>query len=166
MRLLRCMTCKTLEQLPDAPKGVNPHNINPGEDPLLDALIARHTSNGNPHIGQMFDVAEHDWANEEVRQQVLDRLGIKTTGLGDDVYALRDTFHDDALKCFAEHNRPERCIDWKDDRKKLGRPTAEGNRYQKEYFDAPAVYLCDFCPVATQVAIRQREQTGTSEYDR
>lgn len=165
MRLLRCETCHTIEQLPDPPKGVNPNNIHEGEDPLLDEMVARHTDHGVPHIGSLVQIGEAEWANESVRKQVLERLGIGAEGLGAEIYDLKDTFHDDALKCFAEHNRPERCIDWKADSKKLGRPTREGQRFQKEFFKAPAVFLCDFCPVATQVAVRQREQTGRSEYD-
>lgn len=156
------MDCKTIEELPDPPKGVDPHNISPGEDPLLDELIGRHVTNQQQHLGQLFSVPDADWKNDDARSQILEQIikSDKETGLGADFYDVKNTFLDDALECFAEHKRPERCIDWLSDRKALGRATPEGKAWQKQNYKAPQTYLCHFCPVATQVALRQRDAAG------
>jgi hypothetical protein len=162
MRLLRCMDCKSIEELPDPPAGVNPNNINPGEDPLLDELISRHQTNQQAHIGQLFTVPDQDWANADARSQILEQI-IKSdseTGLGAEYYDVRNTFQDDALKCFEQHNRPERCIDWLSDRKALGRATPEGKAWQKQNYKAPQTYLCHFCPVASNVMVAVRAERG------
>jgi len=160
MRLLRCFDCKTLEQFPDPPKGVDPHNISPGQDPLLDELIARHHTNGAPHMGQMLSVLDEDWKNEDRRKEILKQLGQETTGFDQEFYDVRDTFQEDALKCFIQHNRPERCIDWLADSKSLGRATPEGKAWQKQHQKAPTTYLCHFCPVASKVAQAQADALG------
>jgi hypothetical protein len=163
MRLLRCFTCLTLEELPDAPKGVDPNAIEPGQDPLLDDLIERHRSRPEcgGRSGQMFQVADADWRDEKRREEILRQMGVETTGLPGEFYEVKATFHEDALKCFDRHNRPEGyCIDWKDDSKRLGRATPEGKAWQKQNQDAPTMHLCDFCPVASTVAVAQRAATG------
>lgn len=163
MRLLRCFTCRTIEELPDPPSNVDPNNIQPGQDPLLDDLLARHKNNQacQGRNGQMFTVDEADWRNEDKRNEILDRMGVETTGLPGEFYELKATFHEDALKCFSKHNRPQGyCIDWKADSKSLGRATAEGKAWQKQNPNAPTVHLCDFCPVATTVMVAQRKSAG------
>jgi hypothetical protein len=160
MRLLRCFDCKTMEEFPDPPKGVDPKNISPGEDPLLDALLEKHKTNQQEHLGQMFDIPDKDWANPDARKQILEQINEKTTGFEQEFYDVKNTFQEDALKCFQEHNRPDRCIDWLSDRKKLGRATPEGKAWQKQNQKAPQTYLCHFCPVASKVMVAQRAAAG------
>lgn len=163
MRLLRCMTCRTLEELPDPPRGVDPNAIEPGQDPLLDELLARHNDNQacQGRNGQLFSVNDADWRDEKKRNEILTQMGIETTGLPGEFYDLKNTFQEDALKCFAQHNRPQGyCIDWCADSKSLGRATPEGKAWQKKNPDAPTMHLCHFCPVATTVAVAKRHAAG------
>lgn len=163
MRLLRCFICKTIEELPDPPRGVDPHAIEPGQDPLLDDLIARHTDNPacGGRNGQMFNVADSDWKDPERRAEILTKMGVETTGLPGEFYDVKATFTEDAMKCFNTHKRPQGyCIDWKADSKRLGRATPEGKAWQKQNQKAPTMHLCDFCPVATTVAVAQRAASG------
>lgn len=157
MRLLQCHTCRTLDAFPDPPRGVDPHNISPGEDPLLDELVARHKTNGMEHIGNLIQVPDEHWNNTETRKEIVAQIGSGKTGFEEEFYATRDTFTEDALKCFAEHHRPERCIDWLSDRKRLGRATPEGKAWAKQNQKAPSTYLCHFCPVASKVAQAKRD---------
>jgi hypothetical protein len=163
MRLLRCFRCRTLEELPDPPRGVDPHNIEPGQDPLLDDLLERHAKNPDcgGQSGQLFNVDETDWRNEERRNEILTQMGVETTGLPGEFYAVKATFHEDAMKCFNQHKRPEGyCIDWKADSKRLGRATPEGKAWQRQNQKAPTMHLCDFCVVASTVAVAQRKAAG------
>lgn len=164
-RLLVCADCLSVEPLPDAPRGVDPKHIEPGQDPLLDELLKRHRyPNGEAHFGNLVAVAEEDWKKEEVRDSILKEINDKANmgkGLGQDNYALRDTFVEDAAKCFAQHNRPQDgCIDWLSDSKKLGRPTREGQVWAKENYKAPTPFLCHFCPIGSVVMTKQRAAKG------
>lgn len=149
MRLLRCATCNSMDVFPDPPKGVDPFNISPGEDPLLDELVLRHEN----HVAHpLVSVKDKDWKSEKTRKEILAKLGEGHTGFEQEFYDVRETFTTDALACFNAHNRPPgRCIDWLDDRKKLGRATPEGNAWQKQNSKAPSTYLCHFCPVRSHV---------------
>lgn len=136
-----------IEELPDPPKGVDPHHIEPGQDPLLDVLVEKHR---NHAPAQLFQVPDADW--REHKDEILAEIKKKTTGFEGDFYDVRNTFVDDAMECFRQHARPaEGCSDWYADSKKLTRPTPEGQRWQRENFKAPTVHLCDFCPVRSWV---------------
>lgn len=163
MRLLRCFICKTVEELPDPPKGVDPGAIEPGQDPLLDELLGRHNDRQEcqGRSGQLLSVEDSDWRDEDRRSEILAQMGVETTGLPGEFYEVKATFHEDAMKCFSQHKRPEGyCIDWKADSKSLGRATPEGKAWQKQNFKAPTMHLCDFCPVATTVHVAQRHAAG------
>jgi hypothetical protein len=162
-RLLRCFTCRSLEELPDVPRGVDPQKIEPGQDPLLDDLIQRHKDNPQcqGQSGQLFQVDTKDWNDPERKAEILKQMGIETTGLPGEFYDVKNTFQEDALKCFAKHKRPiGYCIDWHAESKRLGRATPEGKAWQKQNQKAPQMHLCEFCPVATTVHVAQRAAKG------
>ena len=162
-RLLRCLDCRTIEPFLDAPSGVDPNHIEPGQDPVFDALVARHENHG----GKLFHVEDADWADKDKREGILAQMQGDTTGFEGEFYAVRDTFKEDAMACFKAHQRPPgACHDWHIDAKKLSRPTPEGRALQREYNRAPVPYLCDFCPVASwveqQVTIRNTNIRNTN----
>lgn len=149
MRLLRCGQCKSIEELPDAPAGVDPHHIEPGQDPYLDNLVSRHEGHAPANL---FHIEDADWADLDKRKGILEQMAAKTTGFEGDFYDVRNTFQEDAMTCFKRHNRPaEGCPDYHHDSKKLDRPTPEGRALAREYSKAPAVYVCSFCPVQSWV---------------
>jgi len=61
------------------------------------------------------------------------------------------TFHEDAMTCWGQHNRPkEQCPDYKSDKKQLKPDTAAERKdagLDKPGTKGPKIYLCDFCPV-------------------
>jgi len=146
--LLKCNTCGTLEELPD-------FDGPPERDVLLDALSSRHRTGDMEHLGNLIKISQSDWDNAERRKEILKQVTSNdTTGFDPEFYATKDTFQQDAMKCFNEHNRPERCIDWQDDRKRLGNPTSAG------WNNAPKIYLCAYCPVASRVMVEKRAKRG------
>lgn len=129
-------------------------------DPLLMNIVARH---GHPivEVGgsepemQLLVVAEKDWANKHTRDEILSNLKQKHSGFDPAFYDHKNTFQEDALKCFSRHSRPkDGCIDWHDDSKRL----TPGN-WKKAH-----VFLCDFCPVASTVTTMIRSARG--DYDK
>jgi hypothetical protein len=157
IRLLACTHCKTIETLPD-------FDGPPDYDRLLQNLVSRHmTPEGYPHIGQLFNVSEEEWAIEgaqtKIRDQIATALSGGETGLGSAFYDLKDTFVEDAGECFKAHNRNPGCGDYKSDSKIL----TSGN--EKEMKDLGIQnnskrYLCEFCPVHSLVQQAQRRKAG------
>ena len=88
------------------------------------------------------------------RDDVLKGLQERWTGFHPEFYAQKDTYSEDAMHCFNLHRRPEVCIDWQDDSRRVTPHDWKGRN----------VYLCDFCPVASLVATRQR--MAVHMYDR
>lgn len=148
-RLLICRDCRTIEELPDY-EGPVEHDV------LLDHAVEAHTfPNGERHFGNLATVGDAQWRDDSTRQQIIDQIRSKTTGLEGEYYAAKNTFEADAMKCYNQHRRPdEGCIDWKIEKKRLGNPTKIG------WQAGPKVYLCDFCPVKSWVKTQERWQSG------
>lgn len=147
MRLLMCLECRSLEELPDY--------SGPSEgDVLLEELAGRHEfAPGYPHHGNLIAIKDEDWANEKWRKDVIKQLWSDAghTGLEPEFYETKNTFQDEAMKCFSAHMRPQNgCIDWKDKAKRLGNSMLDDDdrAVAKEHGlkRKRAVYLCDFCP--------------------
>lgn len=154
LRLLICHDCTSIEELPD-------YHGDPRDDHLLEHLVQAHRfPNGEEHIGALADVERDQWENPEIRKAIIERIGQyrkpgEGGGVGAEFYATKDTFREDAIKCFNQHGRPKGgCIDYKDDRKRLGNPTKEG------WQQGAKIYLCDFCPVKTYVTTEIRHKRG------
>lgn len=148
VRLLICHSCRTVDELPD-------FHGRPEDDVLLDDLIQRHRfPDGNEHMGKLALVEEAVWHDPYKRQAVLEQIKKaveKSTGFPSEWYATRDTYREDAMRCYKQHSRPKQgCIDYCDSDKRLGNPTRAG------WEAGPRVFLCNFCPVETYV--RTQEQ--------
>lgn len=144
-RLLVCRDCKTLDRLPD-------YDGPPEHDAALSYVIERHHTYGDglTHIGSIMHIPQKDY----------DRLGDHTQlskelfDAEDEARASRDTFNEDANKCFNRHHRPDMgCIDYMEDSKRIGTPTRHPG--------IEPMYLCHFCPVHHgYVVVEQRWRAG------
>ena len=162
-RLLFCLVCQTLEELP-------PFDGAPEQDHLLAIACETHVfPSGEPHKGKLFVLPLRAWAKPESRKEIIRQIkGGGSAGLAeidDTFYDSRSTFMEGAMDCYKSHNKPkEGCSDWRIKEKLLVPNTvkerkAEGMaRYQDEA--GPKTYLCDFCPVAIGVAQRKQQLLG------
>lgn len=177
------MDCRTIEELPDydgpletarvpAPDGTLMEARVPpvGADHLLDYVAEPHRM--KEHRGQLVQIEEKHWhdvpTRNEILKQLQDQLAGGTTGLHPEAYAIKNTFQQDALKCFQKHNRPkDGCIDWEDRSKVIGNSllTHEEKNAAREHNlllrgKGSKRYLCHFCPVASQVKQKQFDKQG------
>jgi hypothetical protein len=168
MRALYCGTCGTLEEIPDLD-----HDLHEGEeDPFVSALVMRHTERdpmGHGAVDKTFSpfrlpsFDDNEWVTH--KPELIAQLNQNNKDVGFDqwVYDSRNTFVEDALRCYVEHHRPkEGCIDYWDDSKRLGRPTPEGQSVLRENYKLGRgdPHLCQFCPVHTFVATQVRWRQG------
>jgi hypothetical protein len=159
---LVCRECRTIEQLPlyDGPPQLE------AQDPLLDNLVRRHVQlhgDTGPESAALLVASEDPckcvkckgrYAFWQAHQdEVLKGLGERWTGFHPEYYATKDTYKEDAMRCYNIHRRPKGtdCIDYRDDGRKL-----TGKNWPKD----KAVYLCDFCPVESQVTTAIRAAAG------
>jgi hypothetical protein len=149
MRLLICRDCRSIEELPDYDGPVE-------YDVVLDDLSGRHLyPNGERHFGNLATVLDEEWANPVYKQKIVEQIASKTTGMEAEFYATKDTYAEDAAKCFNRHGRPDgSCGEYQDSRKRIGNPTKFG------WQALPKVYLCHFCPVHSWVKTQERAQLG------
>lgn len=164
IRLLVCQQCKTIDELPD-------YDGDPRGDVLLEVLCERHTTNGTPHKGHLMKVAVRMWSNPTVKNSILAEMRAK--GLGGqglaafgmpDYYEVKSQFADDAMTCFAQHNRPKgQCPDYRASHKQLIPKTADLRKdlgLSAPGTTGPKTYLCDFCPVKIWNITKAREAGG------
>jgi hypothetical protein len=152
MRILICLTCKSLEELPDFD--------GPAEyDVLLEGLIDRHkfdNADRTPHLGNLIAIDKKDWEDKKKREEILVQIKTAlaggTTGFDPEFYASKNTYQADAMACFNSHKRPAAgCIDWHNDDKRIGNPTKVGWQI------GPKIYQCDFCPVRAWVDKKKQD---------
>jgi hypothetical protein len=175
-RLLVCRECSTIEELPlyDGPKELE------AQDPVLDNVVRRHVQRHgdlNPEGAALLVAPEGPCnCNEKTmvdvrggrqgyrklqgnhtfwgghKDDILKGLGERWTGFHPEFYATKDTYREDALKCYNQHRRPKGtdCIDWRSDHKRLTPAEWRGRE----------VYLCDFCVVASTVMTEIRHRKG------
>lgn len=163
-RLLHCWVCDTLEELPPFEGPVE-------QDYLLAVACERHVfESGEPHKGNLFvDIPVKAWQDSETRRDAIRQIkqgGSKGLAEIDDTfYDSRSTFMEDAMKCYGAHNRPKNgCSDWHSPDKMLIPNTIKERRKEglDSYESSPGfkTYLCDFCPVAVEVAKRKQKLMG------
>lgn len=149
IRVLRCNTCGTLEELAD-------FDGPPEYDTALEYLLSKHEfPSGERHIGRLIKVEERAWKLDNLRNAIIEQIKGGSPGIAafdPSYYHVRDTFKEDALKCYSLHLRPkEGCPDYKSDRKMLV-PDTKAERKDlglpKPGLGAsPVQWLCQHCPV-------------------
>lgn len=149
IRLLACQQCKTIEELDD-------FDGPPEYDDLLNTLVSRHrTASGEEHIGALFRVNSDEWAKghakDEVTKQIAAKMEGGETGLGHAFYDLKDTFQEDAAKCFSDHLRNPACSDYRSDAKRLSAGTEAERKAAGLAPHRSNRFLCDHCVVQSLV---------------
>lgn len=166
IRLLICNVCNTIEPLPDF--------SGPAEydDTLNHRLLSHRTAEGHPHRGALATVSELSWKDDTRRQAILEELskarGNPDVGLGHNLYDLRSTYQEDAMRCWRfEHNRTQNCEDYKSDKKRLVQNDEETRSLRREVGAESRskhiqsnTWLCNFCPVHTLVMEKIRKAEG------
>lgn len=154
VRLLVCKDEKSIEELPDF-KGA------PKDDVLLEDTVSRHMYEGVTHEVALIKVPVKWWNDKNIQPKLIKQIsdggskGLAEIEGGEDYYGTRDTYREDALKCFQRHHRPDAgCLDYQNPDKRIGNPTSEG------WKTGPRVYACSFCPVQAWVDRKKLEETG------
>jgi hypothetical protein len=160
-----CATCRSIDELPwfDGPTEF--------DDTLHARMLEHRFPDGNAHImpsmGGLATVNEVSWNNPKRRAEIISQLtkaqAETDPGLGSVLYAARDNFKENAMKCWREHNRTKNCQDYKSDRKKLI-PDTRGDRKElglnTRSSARPGTSLCVFCPYHSVVMERARKAQG------
>lgn len=138
-------------------------------DEWLNRAVDQHkTPSGMPHIGQLATVNVSDWQKKSVREGIIEKIysefGLPGSGegMGQEYYDLKDTYLEDAYKCWKGFNRttnPGHC-DYKKENKRLLPDTKALRKEAGMSAERPNTFLCDFCPVHSVVLQKNREALG------
>jgi hypothetical protein len=159
IRLLLCNVCNSIEELED-------FSGPPEYDTLLINLLYPHKfPSGDEHKGHLLRIEKKSWDNKTARREIIKQIREGSGGLKEQdskFYETRDTFRDDALTCWKQHNRTTNCGDYKSESKRLVPDTRDDwkqagiYRPKKTPWDR---YLCNFCPfesVVKQIEMKKR----------
>lgn len=162
-RLLYCLVCDTLEELP-------PYDGAPELDHLLAVACENHVfPSGEPHKGKLYRLPIRAWAHAESKKEIINQIkgggSLGLASIDETFYDSRSTFMEDAMSCYKAHNKPkDGCSDWHANDKLLVPKTIKERKEAglEKYEDSPGqkTYLCDFCPVAIGVAQRKQQLLG------
>ena len=158
VRLMVCRTCKSIDELP-------PYSGPPEGDVLLQMTIERH---GEEHVGLLINVGAIHWHSKTMRAAIIEQIQQGSSGLdvfGTAFYDTKMQFAEDAMTCFAAHNRPVgQCPEFRSEKKRLLPKTAqerkEAGLENPTESNATRIYLCDFCPVRVYNERKSREEKG------
>ena len=165
IRLLMCLVCETLEELPD-------YDGPSDRDYLLEISLEKHVfPSGDPHVGKLFKLPVKAWGNGEQRKAILEQFkkggskGLDELDPEKSFYETKMTFANDAMDCWKRHNQPTNdCDDYQSPKKRLLPDTAkergELGLPKPEHLDGPKIYVCNFCPYHGQVIQRRRKIMG------
>ncbi len=162
LRLLICKVCHSIQPLPD----YQSRDID-GDETLM-ARVAEHQYPGSQrgHDMNLVRVSETSW-NDPVKRKFIMTETSKEIGLGEgeglgvELYAVRDNFSEDAMKCWRfKHGRTTNCADYMSDKMKI---LADSRAERKDLGLDPKtrahVKLCSFCPmhsIAMQVRNKRK----------
>lgn len=167
MRLLHCNVCRTVDEIPD-------YSGSDEVDPLVEKVVLEHhkrdpmAHGGEATVPMRIAVVDDlDYAHS--RDEVMKKLMEEGKNVGFDPWVgeAHNTFHDDALKCYSQHKRPDyaagkRCLDYMSEEKRIGRPTEIGQKIVKENYKIGQTdpHLCNWCPYHTTVQTEIRARKG------
>ena len=150
VRLLVCHNHESVEEVPWC--GEDNNCTHPG---CVDPLMFRVNAHGDNCRVSLVDIETAVWNNPANRPELLRRIAARTNpgegeGIGEPLYALKDTFTEDAAKCWKRHGRTTDCADYRHISKKLV-PDTRGERKDlgletRAKFVPTQTFLCDFCP--------------------
>jgi hypothetical protein len=157
IRLLICKTCNVIVPLPDF-EGPIDH-----DDTLL-ARVAEHQFPGSNrgHDLDLGRVSQISWDDPHKRDQILGEISKnvgtgKGEGLGQEAYDVKNTFAEDAMRCWRfKHGRTSNCADYMSDKMKI---LADTRQERKELGLDPNTRashrLCHYCPMHSVVQSRK-----------
>jgi len=158
VNLLVCKTYKTIEEVPYTKTGkyLGEGKYDQSDNPFLEPIVAPHERGG--HMGILTDVNFVYWMTPSVKASIIAQVKEQFTGktsplmagldaLGTNFYDTKDTYSQDAMRCWQLHNRTKDCGEYKSDRKLLSAGTEKDRKAEGLAKSTIKVYLCDFCPV-------------------
>jgi hypothetical protein len=169
IRLLFCLVCTTIEELP-------PHEGPAATDTLLELAAEKHEfPSGDRHVGKLFLLPVKAWMDPTQRKAIIDQLkqgaglpgsseGLDALSDDKDYYTSKSQFGEDAMACWKQHISPkDGCNDYMSESKRLV-PKTEKARLElglpssKE--SGISVHLCQFCPVHSVMMTKHRAMRG------
>jgi hypothetical protein len=165
IRLLLCLVCETLEELPD-------YDGPTDRDYLLEISLEKHVfDSGEPHKGKLFKLPVKAWANPEQKSAIMEQFKKGgSTGLNEldpekSFYETKMAFAEEAMNCWVAHNKvTTNCEDYESPSKRLlpntAKERAEVGMPLPQHLDGPKIYTCHFCPYHGQVVQRKRMIMG------
>lgn len=178
LRLIVCTRCETVEPVEWCAEkaGADPDCGHAQCEQALQARMIEHTvSQPTGHYFHadlgLFDVSEDEWNKLTTRKEILKNLRPPGSAVpyGADMYDLKSTYHQDASKCWKQHNRTRNCQDYKAASKRLVPPTRELRKdlgmETRDKKRPTSAFLCDYCPVQSIVMQRQRDAAGMYDYN-
>lgn len=137
----------------------------PEHDTVLEYAVSQHPD----HVGNLYRVPIGYWLTDAIRSKVIDQIKGGSKGLREldpTFYEVRNTFKEDAGKCYQQHNRPTgACAEFRSDKKAL-RPDTNAERKDAglplltRNSPGPKTYLCDFCVVRRFYERKSNEEKG------
>lgn len=164
IRLLLCLVCETIEELPDYE---GPSNF----DYLLEISLEKHKfDSGEEHKGKLFKLPVKSWANPEQKKAILEQFkqggskGLDDLDPDKSFYETKMEFADAAMECWQKHLQTPMCNDYESPSKRLlpntAKERADLNLPSPEHLEGPQVYSCHFCPVHVNVTTKKRAMRG------
>lgn len=165
IRLLYCLVCNTMEELP-------PHDGPPETDYLLEISVEKHRfPSGEPHQGKLFVLPVKTWSQESHRKEIINQLkgggsmGLDAMTPEADYYSTKMTFAEDAMECWKRHLRPDdHCDEYESPQKRLLPKTAlerkDAGLPDPMNAPGPKIYLCHFCPMHSVIMTKKRAMRG------
>lgn len=165
IRILVCHTCKSMTPISDF-QGPAEH------DEQLQARVAEHQYPGsNPTRGHNMDlgkISEKAWNNKSLRAQIVAEIQKNTIGtgqgegLGDELYAVKNNYSEDAMDCWRfKHGRTSNCDDYMSSKMLI---LADSEAERKDLGLDPraraSISVCQFCPVHSVVMQRKNKARG------
>lgn len=156
LRLAYCFHCKTISKVEvyDGPPAYDVHLQRWIDEHLHGMSLDDHPG------GQLFvkDESQFDHAGaagEAFEEQVIEAVRSELVKANMEVYALRDSVKEDALRCHSKHGRPswpaKGCPDYKDSSKRIGRADVP-DKFQQ--------WTCQYCPYEETVRVQKRWNAG------
>ena len=167
MRLLYCNACKTLDEIPD-------YDGQEEVDPLVEVVVREHNmrdpmAHGGQRVNPMRLAVVDDLEWQFDREKIIEQINRSNKQVGFDPWVgeAHNTFREDAHKCWVQHRQPDlgagkACIDYWDESKRIGRPTAIGRQIVKENegLGKTDPHLCQWCPYYSGVVTEVRFKKG------
>lgn len=158
LRLYICQDCKQIIPVPtdDEPP---PYKY----DYLLHSVEEQHGFRG--HSFAVVTVSRKGWEEhqDDVVREVKNAIAGGDKGFGVEYYAVKETFKEDAMTCWKQHQRNPACNDYMSDSKRLQPDTAKERKAAGLDKYRSDVFLCRFCPVHSLVMEAAKRKAGLYE---